>query len=282
MQEYLNEIRHDAIEKQTSTIPQDEIQLLGRMMGFVVRFADVARKEGLLALESETNELNREEEEESLLYEGVSLIIDGTDPNRLLEILSNLYWINHPNGYHATAQYLIIRGLLAIQDSEHPILTKKILSSMLPSKIRTICQNHCDDFVTEKEEQEKKDRFEIAKKYFQTDFSISEDFFILSTVGKLEKKILCLNDGAIQRLLRDVDNSDVTYVLAAMTQEGREVLTRNMSSRLREMLIIDCYNFTKFTRTSQRETVCAEAANRIQQTLKNLQNSGEIVVPAQQ
>ncbi len=55
---------------------------LGAKVGLIVRFAELARRDGLLALESEVEGV-----EDGFTRKGLQLVVDGTDPDTLREIM---------------------------------------------------------------------------------------------------------------------------------------------------------------------------------------------------
>lgn len=268
-QGYLNEIRHDVFAKQRQVAPTEaDIELLGHMLYVVKSFAEAARTYGLLAMEEEASHLNLENEAEAILYEAVELIVDGCSPECVAETLSNYYWVSPPEGYVATAVYIGIRGALLVQESVNPYAMMKLVCSMLPTTLREKCIEICGKYEAKKSE--KKD--EIAKVYFETDFSRCEALEVREALDWLERELSFMSDGEIQRLLRDVDNMYLVQALVGMRQKTRQILARNMSSRLRAMIMEDCYQYADI-----EDCAIAEGAVYVAEKLKVLQACGEIM-----
>lgn len=266
---YLNEIRHDAIARQKQVTPTDAvIELLGRMIYYVMSFAKAARTYGLLAVEEEALHLDLENEAEAILHEAAELIVDGSSPECVAEILSNYYWIIQPEGYAATAAYIGIRGALLVQEDVNPYSVQLIAGSMLPVKIREKCIEVCRNYEAQK--QKKQD--EAAKVYFETDFSRSEALEIREALDWLERELSYMTDREIQRLLREVDNNYLVPVLVGMKQGTRQAIARNMSTRLRGMIMEDCYKLADID-----DCAIAEGAVYVTEKLKVLQATGEIM-----
>ena len=266
---YLNEIRHDAIARQKQVTPTDaDIELLGRMIYYVMSFAKAARTYGLLAVEEEALHLDLENEAEAILHEAAELIVDGSSPECVAEILSNYYWIIQPEGYAATAAYIGIRGALLVQEDVNPYSVQLIAGSMLPVKIREKCIEVCRNYEAQK--QKKQD--EAAKVYFETDFSRSEALEIREALDWLERELSYMTDREIQRLLREVDNNYLVPVLVGMKQGTRQAIARNMSTRLRGMIMEDCYKLAYID-----DCAIAEGAVYVTEKLKVLQATGEIM-----
>ena len=266
---YLNEIRHDAIARQKQVTPTDaDIELLGRMIYYVMSFAKAARTYGLLAVEEEALHLDLENEAEAILHEAAELIVDGSSPECVAEILSNYYWIIQPEGYAATAAYIGIRGALLVQEDVNPYSVQLIAGSMLPVKIREKCIEVCRNYEAQK--QKKQD--EAAKVYFETDFSRSEALEIREALDWLERELSYMTDREIQRLLREVDNNYLVPALVGMKQGTRQAIARNMSTRLRGMIMEDCYKLADID-----DCAIAEGAVYVTEKLKVLQATGEIM-----
>lgn len=268
-QGYLNEMRHDALAKQRQTTPTEaDIELLGHIIYEIKNFAEAARTYGLLAVEDEASWLNLEHEVEAILYEAVELIVDGCSPECVAETMSNYYWVSSPEGYAATAVYISIRGMLLLQEGVNPYAMMKLIRSMLPPAIREKCLETCRKYEAKKSE--KKD--EAAKVYFETDFSRCEVPELRQTLDWLEREISFMSDAEIQRLLRDVDNMYLVQALLGMRQKTRQILARNMSSRLRAMIMEDCYQCADID-----DSAIAEGAVYVTEKLKVLQACGEIM-----
>ncbi len=268
-QGYLNEMRHDAFVKQRQIPPTEaDIELIGHMLYVVKSFAEAARTYGLLAVEDEASHLNLENEAEAILYEAVELIVDGCSPECVAETLSNYYWINSPEGYVATAVYIGIRSALLVQEGVNPYAMMKLVRSMLPAAIREKCIEVCRKYEAKKSEKKE----EAAKAYFETDFSHCEVPEVRQTLDWLERELSFMSDGEIQRLLRDVDNMYLVQALIGMRQKTRQILARNMSSRLRAMIMEDCYQCADI-----EDCAIAEGAVHVAEKLKVLQACGEIM-----
>lgn len=268
-QGYLNEMRHDAIEKQRQMAPTDaEIELIGHIAYVVKSFAETARIYGMLSVEEEASCLNLENEPEAILYEAAEMLVDGCSPESMAEVLSNYYWVSQPEGYAATAVYIAVRGALLVQQDMNPYNIMQITSSMLPVEIREKCIRVCQNY----EAQKQKKKEEAAKVYFETDFSRSESLEVREASDWLEREISYMTDREIQRLLRDVDNNYLVQALVGMKQKTRQAIAGNMSARLRGMIMADCYQSANIDNYA-----IAEGAVHITEKLKVLQACGEIM-----
>lgn len=85
--------------------------------------------------------------------------------------------------------------------------------------------------------------------------------------------IITLDNSAIQRILREVDLKDLTYALKGASEEVKERIFRNMSSRAGEMLRED---MEALGPVRLREVEAAQ--QRIVQIIRNLDEAGEIII----
>ena len=85
--------------------------------------------------------------------------------------------------------------------------------------------------------------------------------------------ILLLDDRAIQRVLRDVDNADLGVALKAANEEVQNVIFKNLSKRLAAMIKEDM-EFMEPVRMKDVE----EAQQKVVSVIRKLEDSGEIVI----
>ena len=85
--------------------------------------------------------------------------------------------------------------------------------------------------------------------------------------------ILLLDDRAIQRVLRDVENNDLTMAMKSTKDEVKEAIFNNMSKRLAVMIKEDM-EFMGPVRMKDVE----EAQQKIVNIIRKLEDSGEIVI----
>lgn len=85
--------------------------------------------------------------------------------------------------------------------------------------------------------------------------------------------IVTLDNRSIQRVIREVDNNDLVLALKVASDEVKEVVFRNMSTRMAETLKEEM-EFTEPVRLRDVE----EAQSRIVSVIRRLEEAGEIVI----
>ena len=82
-----------------------------------------------------------------------------------------------------------------------------------------------------------------------------------------------LDSMAVQRFIREVDTKDLAIALKASNEEVKEVILRNMSSRMRETIETDIQYLHNI-----RMRDVEEAQQKIVGVIRQLEESGEIVI----
>jgi flagellar motor switch protein FliG len=85
--------------------------------------------------------------------------------------------------------------------------------------------------------------------------------------------VLLLDDRAIQRVLREVENSDLSLALKSATEQVQTAIFNNLSKRLAAMIKEDM-DFMGPVRMKDVE----EAQQKIVNVIRKLEDSGEIVI----
>ncbi len=127
---FLDRVRLDAVAKlknadTTAKDPQNKVIAAAKE---IMKLADIARKNGLLILESMA-----ETTDSDLLRQLILLVVDGTNPDMVVEIGTNFYWTEAPDGADAMAEYMYLRGMLSIQNGDNPRTLDLILASLMPA-----------------------------------------------------------------------------------------------------------------------------------------------------
>lgn len=103
-----------ALKRPLSELSVDEVNQL------LLWFADVARREGILALEGATQTPNE------FLSTGVRLMVDGTEPELIQTILT--FWMESLLHEQKVKCQKIIEGLTSIQSGNDPRIVEQRLS----------------------------------------------------------------------------------------------------------------------------------------------------------
>lgn len=114
---YLAQKRH---AKQTAQKPLDQLSL-NNLTALFTQFAEVARKEGILALEEMVSDKS-----DHYLRSGVRLAVDGTEPDLIMDILET--WMESLLHEQKRKYQKVIEGIMAIQSGDNPRIVEHKLS----------------------------------------------------------------------------------------------------------------------------------------------------------
>lgn len=140
MNDVMNKIRCDAFKKVMSEkISEDTYELINTLLHLV----DLSINEGFLATWEEMEKFSQLQN-----YEELELCFNylGNDQEVLIELVSNEYWINNPNGLDALHFYLIILTVIRMNHAKEDYLhiTKKILLSCIPIGCKQEYEEFCN------------------------------------------------------------------------------------------------------------------------------------------
>lgn len=127
-------IRDLALAAKASCSSEDQ-ESLASLVLHLKKLAELAGKQGLLALEGELAQIS-----DPFFNLGVQLIIDKVEPENVQDILDSDIYYNHSNGRELLKKIIIREGLLRIQAGDSPrnvlICTRVFLGKVADSAFR--------------------------------------------------------------------------------------------------------------------------------------------------
>ena len=203
--------------------------VLAESIDKIINLANIARNEGLLALEDAAYSMDNKH-----LKSLLTLIVDGTDPKIIEEISIAKYFAACLKGYDALEYLIMSEGCLAIQAGEHPIIIEKRLCAMVPAEVVDLYLQKKDN----KEEKKAKNTINLED-FYQGNIAAEpgdEHYFQLRIV---DYALASLDSRNMQRLLRDVDNNELAVAMKGLSGSARKNILCNLSERLALMIAED-------------------------------------------
>ena len=263
MDQVLYDICKDAIAKSASASDEDR-RLLVEAAANALMLAAKARREGLLALEKAAAAAPFTPD---YLKQIIALIVDGRDPQMVLEIAANGYWNQNPQGIHAMVRYFYIRSMLLAQNGEDTHLIEDLFVSLVPDKWR---EGFLEQAALDKEKFEQERQKDTTAIFFRIHPSF-QNAELLDRLHTLEEKVLALSDGAVQTLLRNTSMNTLAVCLYAFQDAVRKKILHNISSMRSGMLMQDVV-----WRGAIAQEEIWEALKTVDALLGCLRDSGEI------
>lgn len=199
----------------------------------VLELCNLARKEGLLALEEETQNLE-ELQNEKHLKSMMMLIVDGTDPELVEEISTARMFASNMQGAEELNYLIMLMGCLSLQRGENPRIIEEKLLALLPEEAVDVYRERQKIKETKKES-----ITDSLERYYQGEIAAQPEDAFYFEVKIADYAIRTLDNRGIQRVLRDVDNCDITIAMKGLSGEARRRLLQGMSKRLAAMIIED-------------------------------------------
>ena len=259
----LYDICKDAIAKSASASDEDRRLLVGAAANALM-LAVKARREGLLALEKAAAV---QPFAPDYLKQIIALIVDGRDPEIVLEIAANGYWNQNPQGIHAMVCYFYMRSMLLVQMGEDPHLIEELFVSLVPDRWR---EGFLEQASLGKEQCEQERQKDTEDTFFSI-HPLIQDAGLLDKLRTLEEQILSFSDGTIQTLLRNTGMNTLTVCLYAFQDASRKKILCNISSLRSGMLMQDVV-----WRGTIAEDEIRAAVKTAASVIDRLRNSGEI------
>lgn len=255
----LDAVRLDAIAKLKKTdlgVKEQQNKVIDAAKN-LMKLADLARKEGLLALEDIAQTIPS-----NFLKQLILLVVDGNFPEIIAEIGTNIYWTKAPDNADAMIDYMYLRGMLGIQNGDNPRVLEGVLMSLMPIELH----------------QEYRTQMEVLhqKKDVEKLFSIHptfQDSDICESIHNLEKMVSNLHNRCIQRVLRELDNKDLAICIYVLQQETRKRILDNLSTGLAHAIMEDVVLCASISEKDV-DTSVTKTLNTINALLK----TGEIVI----
>lgn len=227
---------------------------------------DIGRKEGLLALEDAAND-TEDVFNGKYLKSMLLLIVDGTAPEVLEEICTAKYFSANLTGYEALHYLIMMFGSLALQQGEQPRIIEEKLLSLIPDEAVEI---YCKE-KAEQEENNTESGVHLLEQYYNGEIAAKPGDEYYFQLKATDYAIRSLDDRAIQRVLREVENSDLELAMKGLSGEVRHRLFDNLSNNL-ALLIAEDLEFMGPVRLKDISASVVKILN----VISELTNSGEI------
>lgn len=205
----------------------------------IISICFAANKEGILALE----EVVVQEEEtyigKHFLKKAVINLVDGSDPKELDDLMTNrILAETESKKQFICLLYKTGVNIIALGKSKNMRCVEDYISSLFPEacveEVELYIRNIIDRHYAEEFERKK----EIVPGKFRK-ISLALPAGVDEELKRLEDIILEKSTRQVQNILRNADHLDVCSLLLAGTEEFRNRILNNMSSRLRIMIMED-------------------------------------------
>ena len=130
----LTEIRNQALRNSKKSII-DNLDEINKAYDNVMKFHRASKENGILAFEELVQYLNEKNPMEGNFYRMIQMIIDGSEPEYISDLSTNLFLANEYEGIEAVVFYLYARGTLMIQNGNNARDLEDLFNSVIPFEV---------------------------------------------------------------------------------------------------------------------------------------------------
>lgn len=225
------------------------------LLNIIIHLSKVAHRDGLLSLESETND-----SWPFLLQKGLQLLLYGTEPLVLRQILENYIRAGGYEGKELLSRILIIEGILAIQMGRYPWEIRELLAGFFgEGYAKEIERNFGID-------RENADR---TIENFITGLRNQKTYSSATTI--LEHIVDRLDHHSLQRALRDIDLTELAAGLKGVEGKVGMKIVESLPKKT-TLILVEIYDLLEDITAPQ----IVNAQNAIAGRIKKLRVEGEI------
>lgn len=228
----------------------------------ILEMSDIARKEGLLALEDASDSLG-EDDFWHYFREMITFIVDGFDKERIEDVFLSRYFTLDLKGAEGLVYLIFLSGALAIQAGESIYFATKRLQSLLPVQVFEIYETKTWKVEQTYEEKVK----ELCQRGPAVDRK-NDDYFFYHMA---DYTFASLTDADMKRILKDVSDCDVSIALKGMDGKATKKVLDNLSLGRQKMVVEDVEYMGP---VRSMDVIASE--QKILNILVNLINDGEI------
>ncbi len=196
------------------------------LIDLVVTLSERARRMGLLAREDDLDNIK-----DPLLKKGLLLVVDGTDPVVVRDVLYAFMLSSYRGGIGLLKAVMILEGVLAIQSGDNPRLIAEKLSVFLGKDI-DLWETFRDNRVNV--------QAAYGSEYGAAPaggvFTRSEETVNSVVKGMEFENLADVADRFIQMVLREVDTRDLALALKGASSKLQNKIFSNMSNRAAMLL----------------------------------------------
>ncbi len=236
---------------------KEEKEELFPLVDELLELSNRTRQYGILALEQNINHTS-----DKLLKKGLELVVNGTDPAIIRDILLNYSFCGKQQGKELLRSILITEGMLSIQQGIHPNLLKEILLSFFGIEILVEAGDHFHNNL--------RNTVEFMKSYLSELPEEESDKRASSILtGPFER----MNERCLQRLLREIDYELIAVAISGEGKNIQEKVLSNVSPRLATWMIEQIRGMKNLS-----PEVVLDAQKSIVEEMKSLVKQGEIFI----
>lgn len=226
----------------------------------LIRLNQIAKKQGLLALEDETARLRDEHLQKIMMF-----VVDGIFPDEIEEIAWNRFIVANPDMINQLLYLMSLEAALSFQSGDSTYVYKEKIFSLIPENLTREYLSICED-------QRPIDQSKVES-LCEGELGLQPGDKGYYTLSLLDAILIDLDDHSMQRILRDIDYADLELAFKILSGDSKKNIIDNMSKKAQLMIADDIENMGPIPfKTVQ------EAIDKVFMVIMNLADKEEIVI----
>lgn len=208
----------------------------------VIRIARICRREGLLALEEASYEIEGELLCSDLLRQIAVMVVDGNEPEIVQEFAVARYYALNLHAYEALAAMIYIEFAGDLQANKNPFVTEKMVIALVPDHIEKAYRNSVEQEETEywygEDVRDEVDMSVVDKVCSESHtWAMDEDGYFL--IKLFEIVLSGMEARSIQIIMSEVEKETLIKAMRGLSEEGKRIIFGCASDRFAVMLAED-------------------------------------------
>ena len=218
-------------ENKTLQERKEKYQRMATLAKELLELGQIARYEGLLALEESIRNLPKERE---FVKRVASYVIDGDAPELVVQLATFKYISSEKDPYLAIENIMTIIAMLSIQKGYNPRLLKDFIYNVVPEEVVRLMEESGKKQEKEKEILEEEVDFE---KYCVGELHLNLGDEGFEEVLKCDKIFRRLSNHEMQSALFLIDDENLCGIMLGLSGEARKCILKNMrKKKVREIV----------------------------------------------
>jgi len=259
---FLKELEYEILKQSRNLFLGNEAHLkelcakIFKTVNLVLEASCTARKEGLLELEEFANNQIGTSTEIIFLKDAILYIVDGTDPELVQDLVSTKLAIMDTGSLDCYLCYLIAKGCLMIQLGMNPFLIEEQIYASMPYSVSPEIKK----MVRQEQRQFSESyRKHLVEKWNALEQQETDNPFLCLFEEKTKK----YSDKDIQRILRDVDYTEIATLLIFCKPSVKEHFSKNISDNVKAN-IMDSYWYVNESELTNILTNVLKVCNKLE------------------
>ncbi len=234
---FYQEIRNNSIlvREEIERNPECVVKPLAEVCREIIRLSNTARKEGLLSIEEAVMDDNMPEiilKEE--LVNMIMLVVDGTEPEIVMDISMKRYFANNYSGLEGLTFLVLMDGALDIQAGWVPRFVESNIRSYMPEEVN----KELDRIQAAEEAKEKEENLDAWENLYKRK-CVNQDTGYSYAVILVNFCIGKMRDEDVNVLMTRADDTDLALLLKVLDGTACKSIHDNVSEERAQIIIKD-------------------------------------------